>query len=145
MNIFEHIDKKTVGIFGVVLVSLAGALFYFLSSPSPAPEGPITVLSTSPLDATLGRDLLSALATLKSTKLDTSVFSDPVFLSLKDFSVEILPQPIGRRNPFAVFGASVSSQTSQSSLKNSLKGNTSGQTSLPPKSLPADTGGFDIN
>jgi hypothetical protein len=40
---------------------------------------------------------------MKSTKLDSAFFTDPVFLSLKDSSVEIVKEPVGRKNPFAPF------------------------------------------
>src|SRR3989344_5263580 len=102
MNIFEHIDKRMVIGSAIIFVMLAAGFFYWLSGTGEQ-ENLLTVLPSSPLDATLGRDLLAALATLHSTKLDTSVFEDPVFLSLKDFSVEISAQPVGRRNPFAIF------------------------------------------
>ncbi len=150
MSIFEHIDKRMVIGFVTVLVVLAGGFFYWLSGDSgSAGTGAITVFPTSPLDATLGRDLLVALATLKSTKLDTSIFTDPVFVSLKDFSVDISAQPVGRRNPFATFDAGAFSKTP---AKPGIPGQTA---NTPPKTTTATTpdpktpapepGGFDIN
>lgn len=51
-----------------------------------------------------GREILTLLADLKKITLDESVFSDPVFRSLKDISVELIPEPKGRPNPFAPLG-----------------------------------------
>lgn len=48
-----------------------------------------------------GRELLATLLELKEINLDSSIFEDPVFRSLEDFSQELVPQPTGRRNPFA--------------------------------------------
>ena len=48
-----------------------------------------------------GRELLAILIELKAIDLDDSIFEDPVFRSLEDFSQELIPQPTGRRNPFA--------------------------------------------
>lgn len=150
MNIFEHVDKRMVIGFVIVFVVLASGFFYWLSGDSGSEgTGALTVLPTSPLDATLGRDLLVALATLKSTKLDTSIFTDPVFVSLKDFSVDISAQPVGRRNPFATFDAGSLPKTPQ---KQGIPGQT---VNIPPKTTtvtpPAptapvpETEGFDIN
>jgi hypothetical protein len=57
----------------------------------------------------VGADLLRTLLTLRSLTLDEKIFSDTVFLSLKDFSQPITPLPVGRPNPFAPFAGSVSS------------------------------------
>jgi len=103
----------------------------------------------SPLNATLGRELLTALAKLQSTKLDTSIWDDPVFASLQDFGVEIPAQPVGRRNPFAVFSASVSAgKASSGSLKSTLPSGTgevkTAETKTPAPKVPANPGGFDV-
>src|SRR3989338_5440917 len=150
MSIFEHIDKKVVIGFGVVLTVLLGAFFYLLSGEN-AEESPLTVLSDSPLDAALGRELLTALATLKSTKLNTAVFDDPVFTSLRDFGVVIAAQPVGRRNPFASLSATIPAKNEGDAAKIPLSGSvgassgglTGGQPSPPPK--PSSSEEFDMN
>jgi hypothetical protein len=109
MNLFGQIDKKTIAAALGMLVILAAYLFYAQSKSSPS-DGEITSVPVSPLDAKLGRELLAALAKLKSTKLDRTIFDDPVFLSLKDFGVEIPSEPIGRRNPFAAFEETMSTK-----------------------------------
>lgn len=48
----------------------------------------------------LGVKTKTALAELKSINFDDSIFSDPSFLSLVDFTEEINPTPIGRDYPF---------------------------------------------
>jgi hypothetical protein len=96
-------NKKLLIAGGLVL---AGAVYYFFFSGggTPAEDNPLlSSVSESPADAIVGRDLLSVLAELKSTKIDSSIFNDPVWKSLKDFSIEIAPQPIGRKNPFLPF------------------------------------------
>lgn len=102
MNLFGQIDKKTIAVFLCMVAVLVVFLFYSLSGRRPD-SGEITTLPMSPLDSKLGRELLAALAKLRTTKLDMSIFDDPVFTSLKDFGVEIASEPIGRRNPFASF------------------------------------------
>lgn len=103
MDFLSHINKKVL--WGVVALLILIVLLGYLFRRSP-PEAAITELAASPLEGVLGRELLGTLDRLKSTTLDTSIFSDPVFTGLRDFGVSIAPQPVGRRNPFAPFGAS---------------------------------------
>lgn len=153
MQIFEHIDKRVAVGFGVMLLIIIGWLFYRMGSANTT-EGPISEVRVSPLDATLGRELLAALATLKSTKLDTSIFDDPVFMSLTDFGVEISAQPVGRRNPFAPFAtttAGTKSSATGSPASGALPKTSSGTAAkpLPSKTTPPapvpDPGGFDLD
>jgi hypothetical protein len=53
------------------------------------------------------QDLVATLLALRAVKLDGSIFSDPGFESLKDFSTQIVPEPIGRPNPFAPLGSNI--------------------------------------
>ncbi|KKW11485.1 MAG: hypothetical protein UY50_C0012G0004 [Parcubacteria group bacterium GW2011_GWA2_49_9] len=150
MQIFEHINKRVAFGFGGVVLLLLGIFFYWLSGTGSKDPGPVSVLSESPLDATLGRELLSALAKLHSTKLDTTVFSDPVFASLKDFGVEIAAQPVGRHNPFAAFiGSATTERGGSGIIKPTLPSGTdtakpSDTSVLQPPKAPANPGGFDV-
>jgi hypothetical protein len=42
---------------------------------------------------------------LKSLTLSDALLADAAFVTLQDFTVELAPEPIGRRNPFAPIGA----------------------------------------
>lgn len=53
----------------------------------------------------MGQALLVTLAGLNTIRLDGSIFSDPVFVSLTDFGVVLPSQPSGRRNPFLPIGS----------------------------------------
>jgi hypothetical protein len=84
----------------VVLVGLAiaGLSWFALSQ-----EGePATLLTTeSTVDAGGDAELVSTLIALRAVKLEGTIFSDPAFASLKDYSTQIVPEAIGRPNPFA--------------------------------------------
>lgn len=56
--------------------------------------------TTSPVS----QEILATLGNLRTIKLDNSIFSDPLFISLSDFGVNIPPAAAGRRNPFAPVG-----------------------------------------
>lgn len=86
---------------GAVLLLLVAGYFMFFSGGS---SGSATLSSTdtsSPVSA----DLLVTLQNLHTIKLDNTIFTDPVFVSLTDFGVTIPPENIGRRNPFLPFSA----------------------------------------
>lgn len=78
---------------------LLGALVYFMFFAGPG-EAPALVQSTT---NNVSRDLVVTLSNLSTIRLDDSIFTDPVFLSLSDFGVQIPLQNVGRRNPFAPF------------------------------------------
>ena len=64
------------------------------------------------------KDLVATLLELRSVTLDGTIFSDPVFKSLKDFGSQIIPEPVGRPNPFAPLSSpSVPKTTSQPPAK----------------------------
>lgn len=46
------------------------------------------------------QELLMVLSNLRTIQLNTAIFTDPVFLSLYDFGVTLIPQSTGRHNPF---------------------------------------------
>ena len=71
--------------------------------------------------ASLDQDFLPMLLSVKTIRLDDSIFSDPAFMSLVDGSIELIPEGNeGRPNPFAPLGAENSvSSTSSSGSKTS--------------------------
>lgn len=50
-------------------------------------------------------ELISLLSQLKSITLSKEIFTNSVFLSLFDFSVILVKEPISRPNPFAPIGS----------------------------------------
>lgn len=57
--------------------------------------------SSDSTGAIVESDLLTLLLDIRSIKLDESVFSNEAFKSLEDFGQDIVPEPVGRENPFA--------------------------------------------
>lgn len=99
----SHLNKKTLVILGAALVVVLALSFFLFGGRETAPSSGLSSVEESPLGDTVGRDLLDLLARLKATELKTALFSDPLFLGLRDFGVAIAPQPVGRRNPFEAF------------------------------------------
>ena len=105
----EFLKHHTLIIIGAVVV-LAIAVWWGLSSSSSAPAPVLTtgnpvpgtlqttaVVPTAPAD----QDIVATLLTLRAVKLDGTIFADPAFMALRDFSTQIIPEPAGRPNPFA--------------------------------------------
>jgi len=49
------------------------------------------------------RDLVDTLLQLRAVSLSGTIFSDPSFARLIDFGTQIIPEPVGRPNPFAPY------------------------------------------
>ncbi len=144
MNIFDHINKQAVLGALVVIIFLAGFFFYYLGGTNSS-VADVSEVDSAGLDAKLGKELLSALARLRSTKFDMSIFTDPVFSGLKDFGVEIAPQPVGRRNPFALFeGSALSPASPAKSGAATALPKKSAAPSTPSGAPKTPTGGFDL-
>lgn len=83
-------------IIGGVLL-LIGLGFYLYTQSDPVPEDGVSnrvIIETA--------DFLRQLEELKSIQLDGSIFSDPRFISLVNYTGPILPEPVGKNNPFDI-------------------------------------------
>lgn len=99
-------NKTVTGVLVLAVFIVLCFLFYSWSGNSSS------TLTESNSDAgQMGQALLITLAGLNTIRLDGSIFSDPVFVSLTDFGVVIPPQPSGRRNPFLPIGSSAAAKT----------------------------------
>jgi hypothetical protein len=85
----------------IVVIAVGGFLAYNFFGKSDEPETGL-VRNES---VKVGADLLAALATLDTLRLDTDFFKDQTFRRLVNFSRDIPAQPKGRSNPFAPIGA----------------------------------------
>ncbi|HET8575271.1 MAG TPA: hypothetical protein VFM02_03835 [Candidatus Paceibacterota bacterium] len=98
-------DKKQIGLFILLVAVLAVAYFGYRSFSSGQKGAALISGDANQESATVaGQQILSLLDDLKKIHLDDSIFADPSFLSLKDFTVSIQNQPKGRPNPFSPIG-----------------------------------------
>lgn len=85
-------------------------LWYFMSSSAPA--APILATTTSnsgsPSADSSDQNLVATLLQLRAVTLSGTIFQDPAFTSLLDFSTTIVPEPVGRPDPFAPIGHATS-------------------------------------
>ncbi len=96
---FQNIIIAAILIVGAFI----GYTYFFAPS-----NGPVLTKQDASATPAVDQDLISLLLELKSIKLDENIFSDVAFKSLQDFSQELVPEPVGRTNPFAPLGARTS-------------------------------------
>lgn len=109
---------KTIIIIVIVAIVLVLIYIFFIKK---APEAMLTNSSGAPMTgstttstdtnletAQIGQDFVSLLLSVKSIKLDDSIFKNEAFISLKDSSILLVPtKNEGRPNPFAPIGSEV--------------------------------------
>jgi hypothetical protein len=90
---------STVIIVIVVAVALI-AYFYYKGSGSSSQSS--SLLSQTSTDSSMiGNQILGLLNQIQSLRIDSTLFTDPGYQTLRDFSVAIPPENVGRSNPFA--------------------------------------------
>ena len=90
--------KKNMTTIGGAVILVLGVYVYFTYF-SAGTSAPLTAS-----DNAVSGNLLATLGSLHTIKLDNSIFTNPVFVSLSDFGTTIPPQSSGRGNPFAPVG-----------------------------------------
>ncbi len=103
---------KNIIIF-TVIAALLILIYIFFIKPAPVQQNLVsssvgtTLPDTNSSDQNppLSNDFLSLLLSVKSIKLNDTIFSDNAFLNLKDSSILLIPAGNeGRLNPFAPIG-----------------------------------------
>jgi ABC-type oligopeptide transport system substrate-binding subunit len=92
-------SSKNLLFVGLVILALVVAAYFYFTADRTADTDLLDSVSVAPVDG----DLLTTLEQLKAISLDEGVFANQVFLSLTDFSRDLVAQPTGRANPFAPF------------------------------------------
>lgn len=112
-TILQH--KLLLIISGIVL---AGLVWYGLAPSSDEPD----LTSTPSVEGGNSADagIVPTLLMLRAVKLDGTIFSAPAFARLQDFSTEIVPEPVGRENPFDPLSATQRQSTAATGNSPSL-------------------------
>jgi hypothetical protein len=96
----------------VVAIIIAGIAWYALSGGTPSSSSDLTSAAPTASANPADQDLVNTLLTLRTVQLDGTIFTDPAFMSLKDFSTQIVPEPVGRTDPFAPLSAAAAPSAS---------------------------------
>lgn len=86
-------------IFAVIVI--IAALLYFSYSGSSAPAGSTTLQAIPGGAGDVGANVVAMLNEIRSLRIDKTLFTDPAYQTLQDYSVTIPELNVGRANPFA--------------------------------------------
>lgn len=90
MNILQN--KLVVGFVAIVVVGLLA--YNFLSN----------VVVPEPSSETVGADLIKMSQEISQATLGQELFDKPGYVRLTDYSITLVPEPLGRSNPFNTIG-----------------------------------------
>jgi hypothetical protein len=96
--------KQHLLLFSIAVLAVVVALFYGLSGGGVEEEQLLAtdvVNDGSPSENVADQELVETLLTLRAITLSGKIFEDPAFRALQDFGTTIVPEPVGRANPFA--------------------------------------------
>jgi hypothetical protein len=119
-------SKKTT--FNIILVLLVIALAFLLwkflfSQPGKKPTQTAQLVPQAFLavgsDAASANEFVQILLSVRNIRFSTELFQNPIWETLEDFSVELLPKEKGRVNPFAPIGSGVETNLSEQSTRRS--------------------------
>ncbi len=82
---------------GVAVLVIIGA-WWFLSD-APQDDALLTTRDAQGGNV-VDKELVGTLLQLRAVSLSGTIFSDPAFQELQDFGTQIIPEPVGRPNPF---------------------------------------------
>ncbi len=100
--------RQNLTLLVAIAVAIAGAVWYGLGDHSPEP-----LLATETAEGTSDQQLVSTLLALRTVSLDGTIFVNPGFMALRDFGSQIVPEPVGRANPFAPLSGAVLATTTE--------------------------------
>ncbi len=93
--------KENKAIFIIIILIMALLAFYSMSSGNGSTQSLLSNSAPDTNDAVNDRELLQLLTDMRNIHLDGNIFESDAYTSLKDFSRSIVPEPVGREDPFA--------------------------------------------
>ena len=86
---------------GIIIIIGAVIVTYIAISKGPTETDSLLQSQASPEATIVSARILNLLNQIQSLKIDTTLFKDPAYQTLVDYSVPIPPVDVGRPNPFA--------------------------------------------
>jgi hypothetical protein len=94
----QKTSKKPYIILAVIVILAACVYFYFQGSGTPAVGGLLEASGDTP---DVSAEVTALFSQIRSLQIDTTLFKDPSYLTLRDYTVPIPVLNVGRVNPFA--------------------------------------------
>lgn len=98
---------KNIVIAGVIIGAsfLVYSFFIKSSDSNESISSTPSAVEMNQTDNTTGNQILKILSNLKTIRIDKNFFSEPAFIELQDYSVNLTEEQVGRQNPFISVGA----------------------------------------
>jgi hypothetical protein len=101
MQMFKNSKNLIMGAVLIILLIVA----YFTFFKKNKEDDALTTTQVTSNQSVIGKELIEEFNRLRALKnINDGFFNDPAFLSLKDITIPVSPEPIGRSNPFAPVG-----------------------------------------
>jgi len=84
----------------ITVIVIIAILVYFYWTGNKTSES-LTLQELNNANQVAGTQVLNLLNEISSLKIDNEFFNNPVYKTLRDYSVEIPSLPVGRSNPFS--------------------------------------------
>lgn len=110
---FVKSEVKNIVIFVSILAGLYFSYTYFFAGE----EAATIVIGPTEGGGEVGGDILPLLQDIKKIRLDAKVFDDPIYKSLKNYSVELPKEDAGRVNPFAPIDRGIQQSSSTINIR----------------------------
>jgi len=95
------IIKENKVILVIVVIIIALLAFYGMSSGGNSNNALLSTKSTATNTTVNDRELLQLLTDMRNIHLEGHIFESAAYTSLQDFGRSIVPEPVGRKDPFA--------------------------------------------
>ncbi len=95
------LSKNTILVLALIVVGIVG---YYIFASRGGTSAPLTQVESG-LSDPIGQQIVVELNRLRALQnINADFFKDPAFASLRDYTQVVVPQPVGRGNPFAPVG-----------------------------------------
>ncbi len=86
----------------LIIIFVAAAIMFFawFGMSDTVSNSNLLVAERSEDISLADQEILKLLLDMRSIQLDSGIFENPAFSSLRDFGKNIVPEPVGRENPF---------------------------------------------
>ena len=96
-----NLSPRTKNSIVVAVIIIIAVIVYFYYEGSPSSSSASSSLLTASSNSSVGSTELSLLNQVQSLSIDPSIFKDPAYQTLVDYTVPIPEEGVGRPNPFA--------------------------------------------
>lgn len=100
----------------IIFVAVAIMFFVWFGMSDTVSNSNLLVADRTEDISAADQEILKLLLDMRSIQLDSGIFENPAFSSLRDFGRSIVAEPVGRENPFIPLNVSATAQNDSASV-----------------------------